>query len=298
MHTHRPSIIGPLIIITIGVLLLLANLGYLPLTFWEQAARYWPLILILIGLEIIFGRRSFLAALAIIALWVALVAGIVWLSFTPSGALIGSAATTTDAVSQPLGDVKSAEIKLNLGLSLTTIKALTAESSDLVSGTFTHSPDLKIVKTYNVSGNAGLLSLREEGNVFVGNPKSQLDLALTSRVPLRLTVNGGVGRGVFDLTELNVTAMDFDAGVGSIQVTAPKTGVMTLRVNGGVGSLAVIIPQGVAARIRVNTGLGGTSVDPSRFPKVGDVYQSADYASATNRIDVDVNGGVGSISVR
>ncbi len=295
MQPHRPSIIGPLILITIGVLFLLANLGYLPLTFWELA-RYWPVILILVGLDILFGRRSAMASLVIVVVWVAIVASILFLGTTQT--LAPGAALTTESFAQPLGDIRSATIDLRLGLSATTVTVLSSDSRDLASGAYKSASGMKIVKTYSVTGDAGKLSLREEGNVLAGATASTLDLGFSPRVPLRLNVNGGVGRGVFDLTELNVTAMDFDAGVGSLQVTAPKTGVMTLRVNGGVGSLAVTIPQGVAARIRVNTGLGGTSVDTSRFPKVGDVYQSTDYASAVNLIDIDVNGGVGSINIR
>lgn len=34
-------------------------------------------------------------------------------------------------------------------------------------------------------------------------------------------------------------------------------------------------------------------VDEARFPRVGNVYQSADFVSATNKIDIQVGGGAG-----
>ncbi len=73
---------------------------------------------------------------------------------------------------------------------------------------------------------------------------------------------------------------------------------MTMRLNGGVGNLRVTIPSGVAARIRVNKGIGSIRVDETRFPKSGNVYQSAEFASAPNKIDIEVDGGVGSVEIR
>jgi hypothetical protein len=46
-----------LILITIGLIFLLNNFGILPWSIWNLLWRFWPLILILIGLQIIFGRN-------------------------------------------------------------------------------------------------------------------------------------------------------------------------------------------------------------------------------------------------
>jgi hypothetical protein len=54
----------------------------------------------------------------------------------------------------------------------------------------------------------------------------------------------------------------------------------------------------VAARIRTGGGLTATSVDQSRFPRAGKVYQSPDYDTAQNRADIKIEMGAGSISVR
>jgi hypothetical protein len=59
----------------------------------------------------------------------------------------------------------------------------------------------------------------------------------------------------------------------------------------------VIVPQGVAARIRIDTGVSDVKVD-SRFPRVGNVYQSPDYESAANAVDMDIDAGAAQIAVR
>lgn len=50
---QRTGILGPLILVMIGLLLLLNNLGMLPLGLWGTVWRFWPVILILIGLDVL-----------------------------------------------------------------------------------------------------------------------------------------------------------------------------------------------------------------------------------------------------
>ncbi len=63
------------------------------------------------------------------------------------------------------------------------------------------------------------------------------------------------------------------------------------------GSLTVEVPAGVAARIRSRMALGTTTVDEARFPRSPDGYASPDFASAVNRVELDLQGGVGTIKV-
>jgi hypothetical protein len=60
----------------------------------------------------------------------------------------------------------------------------------------------------------------------------------------------------------------------------------------------VNIPPGVAARLRTRGGLSSIQVDEMRFRRMGDVYQSDDYETAANRADIDIEMGVGSVTVR
>lgn len=50
---QRTGILGPLILVMIGLLLLLNNLGMLPLGLWGTVWRFWPVVLILIGLNVL-----------------------------------------------------------------------------------------------------------------------------------------------------------------------------------------------------------------------------------------------------
>jgi hypothetical protein len=300
MERRRPSIIGPLILITAGILFLMSNMGTLPYSFWEIALRFWPLILILVGLDIIIGRHSIIGGLIVVILWIGLIGGVLWLSFNQAPGLLQGANVVPEDVSQPLGDIKNATINLQIGSARTNVTALNDNSEDLLKGTLRHAPGTRVVKNYTVVGNEARLALAEEGVNFLadGFTLSYWVIALNPVIPIALNVNGGLGSASLDLSALQVTALTIDSSVGSIDVTTPRSGAVTMTLHGGVGSAQIMIPQGVAARIRTHGGLGSINVDQSRFPKFGEAYQSSDYASATSKIDIEVDGGLGSISVR
>ena len=57
------------------------------------------------------------------------------------------------------------------------------------------------------------------------------------------------------------------------------------------------VPAGVAARIRSRMALGSSHVNETRFPRTSSGYESPDFGTATNRVDIDVQGGVGSVRI-
>jgi predicted membrane protein len=60
MRSYRRSYTGGLIILIVGILLLLNNLDIL--NFGDAIATYWPLIIIIVGVNILFRHRSFPSA--------------------------------------------------------------------------------------------------------------------------------------------------------------------------------------------------------------------------------------------
>ena len=76
---RRGSLVGPMILIALGVVFLLNNLGILPWSIWEVILRLWPILLIGIGLDLLLGRRSVLGSLLALILTFLILAGALWL---------------------------------------------------------------------------------------------------------------------------------------------------------------------------------------------------------------------------
>jgi hypothetical protein len=80
--------------------------------------------------------------------------------------------------------------------------------------------------------------------------------------------------------------------------TTASAGFTHARVESGAASVKVRVPPGVAARISGQMGLGALDVDQHRFPPRGGGYESDDFSAAANRVELEVEGGVGSVDVR
>jgi energy-converting hydrogenase Eha subunit A len=58
LRSYRPSLIWPAILITIGIVLLLKNIGVLGGDAWITILHLWPVLLIALGLESLFQKRG------------------------------------------------------------------------------------------------------------------------------------------------------------------------------------------------------------------------------------------------
>jgi hypothetical protein len=95
-----------------------------------------------------------------------------------------------------------------------------------------------------------------------------------------------------------VRSLDLSTGAADTRVRLPRAaGATSVKASSGAASLVLEVPTGVAARIRMQMALGSGQVDESRFPRTATGYESPDYATAPNRIDIDIQGGVGSVRV-
>ncbi len=131
-------------------------------------------------------------------------------------------------------------------------------------------------------------------------PRAQLDwdVALNPQVPTALTLNVGANKSMLDLRDLTITDLKVETGASETKVTLPARGRYHADFDLGAASLEVTVPDGLSARIRASVGMAGVNVDESRFPRSGSYYQSPDFDSAANSVNISIDAGAASIKVR
>jgi len=67
-ESQEKDTFGALILISVGIILLLNNFGVLPWSVWSVLFKFWPLILVSLGIKTAFGERSIIYTLSIILL--------------------------------------------------------------------------------------------------------------------------------------------------------------------------------------------------------------------------------------
>jgi hypothetical protein len=298
--TRRRGLLGPLVLIGLGVIFLLNNLGILSWSVWATLIRLWPVLLIGFGLDLLFGRRSLLGSVLVVLVVATIVVVAIW-GYSPAPLIAGTAAATSEEITQPLNGATRADVQIGFGMGNLRVGAL-SQSTQLVEGTLVLNPGEKVTRDFSLNGDTAVYHLKSQtlgGVPFSGwsGDDHEWDLRLNDGIPTKLQINTGVGTNNIDLSQLSITDLDVRGGVGRSLITMPARGSLQGRVEGGVGEVVVMVPSGMAARIRVNAGLGGVDV-ASKYQKQGDVYVSSGYDAAQNRLDLRVNGGVGRIIVQ
>lgn len=301
---NRRSLVGPLILITLGIILLLNNLGITDWNLWDLIFRFWPVILIACGIEILFGRRSSIGPIIGIIVAVAIITGVLSIFPRPTT----NSSLVSREISQPLNGATEAEIEIFSRVSQLNLSALPnaptpLNDAKLITGAIKLWQNEYLDENYNVQNSLVQYSLKsKDGAPFPWNRnKSQFEptwvLQINPSIPTALAVKTGIGKTVLDLTGTSVTRLEVKVGVGETQVTLPSTGDIEAEIKGGVGKSEVIIPKGMAARIEVSKGIGAVFV-PERFSRRDHrLYQSDGFDTADHRIDLEVKGGVGEIRI-
>ena len=294
---RRPGITGPIILISLGVLFLLNNLGFIELNLWDVIMRFWPILLIAIGLDILIGRRS---------AWGAAIAAVVVLAILAGGIVFFDNQAQWTYASEnfeiPLGNVEEATVSLDPALGYLLVDALPKGSNVLLRGEIRPFSGEKIGKTVDISGTRATIDLRTEGVIvapFFGGWSDQpsWDLALHPEVATDLFVDFGVGKAELDLQDLQIGEIHVEQGLGQMILLLPSADNMDINLDGGIGEIRVVIPKDVGVRLRAGVGIGNVQV-PSDFTRDGDFYLSPGYAAAENQIEMVIDLGIGSVQVR
>src|SRR3990170_3481178 len=133
---------------------------------------------------------------------------------------------------------------------------------------------------------------------WYGGEPPRWDGRLRGAVPLQLDFEIGACEAEVDLTDLLVREFRLATGASSTLVRMPAAaGETRARIAAGAASVKIVIPSGVAARVVTQTGLGEVKVDGRRFPRNGSIFESADYSSAKNKVDLSVEAGAASVEI-
>jgi hypothetical protein len=236
----------------------------------------------------------------------------------------------TDNLSEPLNGVTTAKVDINTGAGNLTIDRLTGGEPVLASGTLQYLEN-QGVPNRSVSMSNGQATFTVRGG-DTGQPWSRFpweacngatewQVQLNPNVQSDITAHSGGGNVKLNLAGMAVTRVSADTGGGNMEVVLPDnaaglnvkastgagnvtvdvgssiTGSNIVNASSGAGNVVVRVPSGMAAKVHATSGLGKATVDP-RFSKLeGNTYQSPDYDSAANRVEITVNSGAGDVSV-
>lgn len=290
------SYFWPAVLILVGIIALLVNTGRLSAERLYLIVNLWPVILIVIGLELIVrrlvhGASGDLAAALIIL--VAVVGSAAYVTISPN-----PAATKTLDASGDVGAITEASAEIDAGAATTTIEA----NAELGAKLFTAHIQYSGAKPTVSLDPAGALTISQANNNFWGsfqNPRFILTLEVNPGVSWKFDINTGASANTINLPHVHVSGLSLNTGASREEITlGPPSGIVPVEINSGAVTARIHRPTGTPVSVAVSGGAVNLTADGKTTHAIGSAnYDSSDFAGASDAYRVQVNGGACTVTV-
>ena len=289
------SFFWPALLILAGVVLLLVNTGQIPVERLYQVVNLWPVILIVIGLELVIRHTVHGSAgdiAAALVLLVAVVGSATYVAVAPD-----PAATHTVDASTQLGGVKDAALEIDAGAATITISTIGDDfAADLYRAHISYSgpkPEVGFVD--------GKLTIKQTGNnlLALGGRRFVLDLKLNPSVTWDAEINTGATSDTIDLHQGQLKSLRLNSGAARHDITLGSASAsVPVKINGGALTVNIHRPGGTPVSVDVSGGAVNLNGDGRAMHAVGHLsYTSPDYSSGGSGYDIKVSGGACTVTV-
>ena len=294
-RTYRyRSFFWPAVLILVGMIALLVNTGQLSVERLFLVINLWPLILIVIGLELIVrravhGSAGDIAAALVILL--AIVGSAAYITIAPSPV----ATTTLDATGDVAGATQ-ASAEIDAGAATITIAGSTELGAKLFHAHIEYSGSKPSVHVEN-----GALTISQESNNFLAfqNPRFRLRLDLNPALPWKIDVNTGSSTDTIDALHMTLTALTLNTGASREEITLgqPKA-IVPVEINAGALTAHIHRPAGIPTSVAVSGGALNLTADGKATHAIGSAnFDTPGFASADSGYRIQVNGGACTVTV-
>jgi hypothetical protein len=286
----------PALLILAGVVALLVNSGRISIDRVAQLFDLWPVILILIGLELVIRRsvhgRSAEILTAVIAL-VAIAGALVYVAVGPSPATN----QTVDATA-PAGDISHAALEIDVGAANITMAGSDSLNGALYRAHIQYSGSAPDVSFDKSSGEL-LIQQSSNGFSFFQNRRFVMNLELNQAVSWTITSNTGAASETMNLSSVHVGSVSINTGASREEISlGTPSGVVPVTVNGGALTVNVHRPSSTAAAIAVSGGAISLNADGRQTRAIGNLtFQTSNFGGAVDAYRVEVNGGACTVTL-
>jgi hypothetical protein len=290
------------ILISVGLVFLLNNLGYVPWDVWFRVISLWPVILVALGIEIIFKktRLSFLTILSPLLFMAAILGPTYFQSVELTG--IHPAPETY----QYSEDLDTSVVKATAIVQLRTGNLkISSEPSQLVSAKLDFWKRRPITSSeYSGFDSSATIEIRDKEREWKGWSwrawgAKDWDIRLTNRIPVDLRIYAKATDADLDLSDLRVTNLNLETKAGDFGI---KLGDMVDQMNGTIQSDAsrihLLVPECLGLRIENHSRLTSTSFSDLFIIKHDNIFETSNFEQAPRKVTLSLEGSVTRLVVK
>lgn len=280
---HRPILFWPTILIGVGILLLLSNLGIIQNVNYLSLLRLWPLILVAVGLQIMFGRDNPWLGNAITVSIV--LAAIAFVAFVPTESIMPefSDELIHDYFEVPDDGIEIADVVIDVDYGDLEIRSL-EDSNNIFESDVLYRGRVDFRESGGMRKKVQLHLYENDFSFFwswFDTHGVNTSVGLSRFLPINLDVNQGSGVTVLDLHDLYIHSLEVDSGSGPLTVLMADgayaanletgSGSLTIEVldntdldleaTVGSGRLVLNLDEDVTGEVQVESGSGGITIN-------------------------------------
>ena len=299
---RRPdsALIG-LLFVFLGVVLLLTSIEAVSFGIWLKLLDYWPVLLVLIGVEILLAEAPFLMRAGIVSLTL-LAAVAAAYALTPQYEPVEPLRVS---FTEPAGEADTLHLDTNFlagDLQISSATTVDGPLAAIVRADFSERPARVFRKQSGGDVSIDVLSSgpyversyedgQRSGVETLNLPFGSADwvLEISPDVEVDIGIASMVADLDFDLRNVNMRALSLEGAAAQLRVHLPlDAGESQVDIATGFAEVEIIVPEGVAVFIDIDAPLGKIRIDADRFVKTQDGYRSIHYSDAANRVDIDI----------
>lgn len=298
-----------LVTIAWGLVFLAITIGLVTWGVMYTILSMWPVLLIAIGFELL--------AKAVHIRWLSAIGSIVViaaLAFAVSANITGTGeirwlrpAGDGDAieVSEPVGQVDSASLKIAGGVADMTIDGDTADLIEARAESPFGTPAFEADRTGDEADLSLTLGGSEGTFIWPNQGSAGADISLSDAVLWDLVLETGAATIDADLSDLDIALVDLRLGASDVQLKMGEgrdgAEPSAVDVRAGVSSVSLEFPEDAEIRVESNSGLTGHSMGGRLESIGGGIWETPGYDDAEKAGDarwlVMIRSGVGAVDV-
>jgi len=290
----RRNVIFGIILIALGLIWLLSNMDIINFDLFiliDSLFELWPLILIVIGINIIFENKILNTALWLIFIIIVIAYGF----FINDTNNVKNDYSEDLLVEMNEGVIKG-ELNIDLGAAEYNIESYNSQTS-----LAKISSNTKFDYNYEsgTSNNSQRVDISNDISNNIFNNKNNLDIDINNKLIWNIDVDTGASSGNLNLKNVKVQKIDLDLGAGKIDVDfGDLHSTSYVNIESGASSIVLNVPNDAGLKIEMDGALNSTNIDDlGLIESEGDVLISKDYTKKDTKFDIKVDMGVGSFKI-
>lgn len=285
---NNKRLVSGIILIILGILFLLSNLGYISFDVLFGIFDLWPLLFVIAGINILFNKKPIVILITWIIFFVILIL---------YGIFYGSINTDIDFSTHFTKPAETSYGKLNLDIGAARVD-IDSEKDNLLKVN-ARGIKLDYNDIYKNNNETAIFNFanRSHNSIIFDTKGNNYDFKLNEDVIWDLDLDLGAISGTLNLENIAAKSITLNMGAGNLNIVlGNKYDQSDIRIDSGASNINITVPKNAGIKIKSDSSLSKIDIDDLGLIKSGDYYISPNYEKEDVKLRFHISMGVGIVN--